>query len=119
MKKLGMLVVAMGFSLAACGGGGDMDKIKALSDKMCACKDKACVDSVREEGKALGEEMRKKYPKKEDAPADLITEYERGEKCRRDLREKLSADKPAPGGEAAPTPAPASAPAAPASAPAK
>ena len=96
MTKLSSLVLALGLlGVGACGGG-DADKVKALADKMCACKDKDCIDAVNAEGKALGKEMQEKYKKKSDAPAELITELERGETCKRELRRKFESDNKAP-----------------------
>lgn len=59
MKKL-MLMGGFVLALGACKNDFDkaMDKASALTDKMCACKDTACADKVREERSALKKELR-------------------------------------------------------------
>jgi hypothetical protein len=53
MKKISIAIVAAVslLSLGACKkkGGGMMGQMKEFKDKMCTCKDKACVDKVNEE----------------------------------------------------------------------
>ena len=43
MKKLLLLAL---FSMFAACGGSEVDKLTKLKDEACACKDKACADSV-------------------------------------------------------------------------
>ncbi len=59
MKKL-MLMGGFVLALGACKNDFDkaMDKASALTDKMCACKDTACADKVREERSALKKEFK-------------------------------------------------------------
>lgn len=38
---------------AACGGNGDMDKLKKLKDRACECTDVACTKAVSDDLKAL------------------------------------------------------------------
>jgi ethanolamine ammonia-lyase small subunit len=72
MKKL-LLLATFSLFTAACGNG-DLDKLKKLKDEACACKDKACADSVN---KKMDEAMSgMKEPSADDAKKfmDVMTE---------------------------------------------
>ncbi|MBK9032760.1 MAG: hypothetical protein IPL61_16075 [Myxococcales bacterium] len=53
MKKLALVFALLVPMAAACGGGGGaaelLKKMEEAKNKTCACKDKACVDKVKEE----------------------------------------------------------------------
>ncbi len=61
MKKL-MMMAGLVFALGATGCKDDFDKAmseaESLTNKMCACKDTACADKVREERHTMKEKFR-------------------------------------------------------------
>ena len=76
-------------------GNGDAAKLRALTDRVCDCKDEACALAEKKNWKALKTELRKKYEKngeklrEGDVPKDVAAEWERvetkGELCWRKL----------------------------------
>lgn len=59
MKKL-LLAAGLVLSLGACKDDFDkaMDEASTLTDRMCACKDAACAEKVREDRKAMKKKFR-------------------------------------------------------------
>jgi hypothetical protein len=102
MKKI---LIALGsvalLAASGCGGGGAdeaIGKLRGFKDKVCACKDKACVDNVEKEMMEWAmknmEKMKDVKPTKaQDEAADKI--QDEMEKCK---------EKVAGGGEAPPAP---------------
>ena len=99
MKKILIAVASMALVAGTgCGGGGAdeiLGKMKGFKDKVCACKDKACVEGVEKEMmewamKNMDKMKNMKPTKAQDEAADKIEDEM--DKC----KEKLS------GGEAAP-----------------
>ncbi len=81
-------------------------RMASLEKEACACKDIACADAVREKWKAMDEDLKKLFPKKEEAPKDLIKTYLAHKKATRECRAKLSpAATKAPAATSAPKPA--------------
>lgn len=75
MKKL-VLITILG--LAAACGGGDVGKLKKLSDEACACKDKACADKVNKEMDEVINGM-KKEPSESEAKTLMESMAKAGE----------------------------------------
>ncbi|MEZ4401881.1 MAG: hypothetical protein R3B06_17765 [Kofleriaceae bacterium] len=98
MKKLA-LVFAMLIPMAACGGGGAAEllgKMKEAKNKVCACKDKACADKVKEDMMAWMMKNADKFKnvkptKAQDEEADKLDDEM--EKCAAKFEK---ADEPAP-----------------------
>jgi hypothetical protein len=125
MRKVMMVACAV-LALGAC----KKDKweqavsdLEGFRDKMCACKDKDCVEGVNKDMKAWEKGMEDKMGKDEKPPEKLM---ERGDKAEKELRECKKAMRKAgegKGGEEAPpgesaAPGSAAAPAGSAAAPA-
>ena len=100
MKKL-MLMGGFVLALGACKNDFDkaMDKASAITDKMCACKDVACADKVREERSALKKEFKASLGDKKPSD-DQMKKMEKLDERWRTCADKLEAP-PAP---PAPTP---------------
>ncbi len=98
MKKILFAVASMAL-VAGCGGGGAdemLGKMRGFKDKVCACKDKACVENVEKEMmewamKNMDKMKDIKPTKAQDEQADKI--QDEMEKCK---------EKHEGGGEAAP-----------------
>ncbi|KAB2889677.1 MAG: hypothetical protein F9K40_19675 [Kofleriaceae bacterium] len=98
MKKILIAVASMAL-VAGCGGGGAdemLGKLRSHKDKICACKDKACVENAEKEMMEWLMKNAEKYKdvkptKAQDEAADKI--QDEMEKCK---------DKLEGGGEAAP-----------------
>ncbi len=96
--------------LMACGSASKDNQLaadaKAVADEMCACKDDACADKVKEKRKALRDKARGMYAKKEDVATDLLEKMKVQDKrfgeCNMKLRMMGKPD------IVAPAPAPAS-----------
>lgn len=117
MKKLA-LMFALVVPMAACGGGAAgevMKKMKDSKDKVCACKDEACVEAVKKDVEAWVEKNASKLkdfkPSKSQMEALEKIEQE-GDKCAEKF-EKKAEPTPPPPADPVPTPPPAD-PAAPA-----
>ena len=132
MKKLIIMASVLGLSLGACGGGGKAGEIKkklsGFKDTVCACKDVACAEKVKDEMDTWKDGIKKTMKKDDFSSAQLeeIKGIEKGlRKCVDDLRDKDMAAKPpaetppAPPAEAPPTPPAEAPPAAPPAAPAE
>lgn len=98
MKKILFAVASMAL-VAGCGGGGAdemIGKMRGMKDKICACKDKACVENAEKE---MMEWLMKNADKFKDVkPTD--SQKKAAEKIEEDMekcKEKLEG-----GGEAAP-----------------
>jgi len=101
LKRFAVVLAGLGL-LSACGGGNDPIKLMGdMADKVCACKDMACVEQVQKDFAAKGEEMKKNLK-----PEDITPEM--GQKMMEltgkiaECTTKLTAG----GGEPAPAPAP-------------
>ena len=88
MKKL-LLATGLVLALGACKSDFDkaMDEADGLTNKMCACKDTACADKVREERSAMKKKFRASF--KDKKPSE--DEMKRAEKL--DERWRSCADK--------------------------
>jgi hypothetical protein len=108
---------AVGIALAiGCGKKDNVDKVidglSSWKDKMCACKDKACVDKVHEDYKKWENDTLEPMMKGMDEKKIDKSKMEKGDKLddeRKACRRKFDAPEPAapPAGEtppAAPTP---------------
>ena len=102
MKKILIAVTTIALAAGAgCGGGGAdeiLGKMRGFKDKVCACKDKACVDNVEKEMmewamKNMDKMKNMKPTKAQDEAADKIEDEM--DKC----KEKIGG-----GGEAPPAP---------------
>ena len=88
MKKFGIVAMLLAFA-AGCGGKGDelISEYKKITSEMCACKDEACADKVKEKEGALEEKAGKMFADKKDVPKELIEKWEKVEDefnaCRR------------------------------------
>ncbi len=92
MKRLEAMLAAATFALTvlATGCGGDeAEKMASLSKEACACKDRACYDKVNEKWRDMEKGLEKKYPKKSDAPKELLEAYKKHRGAMRDCRDKL------------------------------
>jgi hypothetical protein len=76
MKKL--LLLATFSMLAAACGGGEVDKLKKLKDEACACKDKACADTVNKKMDEVLTSM-KKEPSADEAKTLMEVMAQAGE----------------------------------------
>ena len=111
MKKLA-LMFALVVPMAACGGGAAgevMKKMKDSKDKVCACKDEACVEAVKKDVAAWMEKNESKFkdfkPSKSQMEAlDKIDEEI--DKCEEKF-EKKAEPTPPPPADPVPTPPPA------------
>jgi len=90
MRKLQatLMMVAFVFSVAACGGG-EKGQMESLAKEACECKDMKCYDGVKDKWKAMEKGLEGKYPKRSDAPKDLIEAYSKNRKSMRECRKKL------------------------------
>jgi hypothetical protein len=84
----------MGLALAfvvGCGGKGDelYGEAKKITDELCACKDEACADAVREKRSALKKKARETFAKKEDVPEDLMKKMNELDDKWRECRDKI------------------------------
>lgn len=111
MKKLA-LMFALVVPMAACGGGAAgevMKKMKDSKDKVCACKDEACVEAVKKDVEAWVEKNASKLkdfkPSKSQMEALEKIEQE-GDKCAEKF-EKKAEPTPPPPADPVPTPPPA------------
>lgn len=86
--KAALTVIGMVFLFVACGGDFAKDGEK-IADEMCACKDSACADKVKEKWVALGKKAREEFKEKEDVPKDLMEKMDKIEKRYRDCRDKV------------------------------
>jgi hypothetical protein len=115
MKLAHAIVITLG--LVACkksGVDGALDKMEGFKNKVCACKDQACIEGVQKE---MGEWMEKNADLKDKKPT--AAQEKRGEAIFKDLEacsEKImkgaGAVTPPEAGSAAPTEAGSAAPAA-------
>ena len=121
MRKF--LVASFLLGLAACGGGGGLEKeMKGWKDKVCKCTDKACAEKTWDEYRAW---QKTKRDAAKDMPKDqiekLVAIEDEAKACRKKLRGDEGEGGAAPPA-AAPTegaaPAPGAAPATPPAAPA-
>ena len=110
MKKLA-LMFALVVPMAACGGGAAgevMKKMKDSKDKVCACKDEACVEAVKKDVEAWVEKNASKLkdfkPSKSQMEALEKIEQE-GDKCAEKFEKK--AEPTPPPADPVPTPPPA------------
>ena len=62
MKRFGLLALALGMmAFGACGGGGEMGKVKGFLDECKACADKACIEALEKKMEPFEAEMKAKY----------------------------------------------------------
>lgn len=68
LKRFAVVLAGLGL-LSACGGGNDPVKMMGeMADKICACKDMACVEGVNKEFAAKGEELQKSMKPEDITP---------------------------------------------------
>lgn len=104
MKKILFAVASMALA-AGCGGGGAdeiLGKMRGFKDKVCACKDKACVEGVEKEMlewamKNMDKMKNLKPTKAQDEAADKIEDEM--DKCKAKFEAKDEAPPAPPAGE--------------------
>jgi hypothetical protein len=91
VRTLGALALALGLGLAACGGGGgaEADALNKLKDRMCACKDAACIEAVSKDARAVRDAVDAKYKDVTDIPGPILHANTEMQKCRRALQKQL------------------------------
>jgi len=95
MKNVGVaitgLVIALAFTLGACGGDGVVGKYSKLVDEMCKCKDKACSDKMRTKRRDLQKSVSKPSKSEMEKIGKLDKKWR---ECRKSIEKKD--DKTAP-----------------------
>jgi hypothetical protein len=104
MTKLAS-VLGIVWALGACGGGGVEGELKKWRDRMCDCKDVACVEKTMDEYNAWGKSKRDEAKKMSEGELETLKGIEKELKaCRRKIKDAAGGDKPT---EPTPAPAPA------------
>ncbi len=90
MRQLSLMMVLV-VSLVGCGDKWDKatSKMEDFKTKMCACKDKACVDGVKKDERAWEDSMKDSFKKDEKPPEKFMTKAEAIDKESRECRKTI------------------------------
>jgi len=86
------MVLGVCLGLGACGKSKAdelMSEATSIKNELCACKDAACVEKVKEKGDKFEDKLQSTWKSEKDAPKDFVEKYEKLEDEMRACRDKI------------------------------